>query len=325
MFRRDEMRKINFNEGYKIKDGMFGLAIADAIGVPVEFKSRDVLKKTPITDMVGYGTHSQPPGTWSDDSSMAIATMDSINERGSVDYDDIMTKFTEWVDESKYTATGDFFDIGITTSNAISRYKRGVSPNDCGEKGINSNGNGSLMRILPIVLYSYYNKLSNDDEHELINGVSSLTHAHPMSCLGCKIYSDLLKRILDGKNIKEAYDSLNYDDYVKYYDKLALNYYERVFDGSLSTVDENDIKSSGFVVDTLEASIWSNLNSSNYEEAVLKSINLGNDTDTIGAVTGSIAGIYYGYDNIPQKWRNNLNNKEYLDYVCNKFEQNLKK
>lgn len=321
--RKAEMSKINFNEGYKIKDGMFGLAIADAVGVPAEFKSRDILKKRPITDMVGYGTHSQPPGTWSDDSSMAIATMDSINEWGTIDYDDIMKKFAEWVDESKYTATGDFFDIGITTSNAISRYKRGVAPTDCGDKGVNSNGNGSLMRILPVVLYSYYNDLSNVEEIELINSVSSLTHAHSISCLGCKIFSDLIKKILDGKNVDEAYHSLNYDDYAGYYDKPALDYYKRVFDGSLATESESRIRSSGFVVDTLEASIWANLTSNNYEEAVLKAVNLGNDTDTVGAVTGAIAGIAYGYDNIPKKWRKNLNSKEFLESVCNSFEKQL--
>ena len=321
--RQNEMKKIDFGNGKKVKDGMFGLAIADAIGVPAEFKPRSVLKRNPITDMIGYGTHSQPPGTWSDDSSMAIATMDSINECGNINYDDIMKKFSEWMDDSKYTATGDFFDIGITTSNAIRRYKKGVPSIECGDTGINTNGNGSLMRILPIVLYSYYNKLSNEEEIELINNASALTHAHPISCLGCKIYSDLIKGILDGKDIYEAYNSLKAENYIGYYDKSTIDYYNRIFDGSLSVVGENDIHSSGFVVDTLEASIWSNLNAGNYEDAVLKAVNLGNDTDTVGAVTGSIAGILYGYDNIPEKWRNNLKSKEFLESVCKSFEQRL--
>ena len=186
--RSAEMSKINFKDGYKIKDGMFGLAIADAVGVPAEFKSRESLKRRPITDMVGYGTHSQPPGTWSDDSSMAIATMDSINECGTIDYDDIMKKYVEWVDESKYTATGDFFDIGITTSSAILRYKRGASPVNCGEKGVNSNGNGSLMRILPVVLYSYYNNLSNEEDSFPGSSISSTNITFSLSFTFRAIY-----------------------------------------------------------------------------------------------------------------------------------------
>ena len=321
----NEMKKINFEETSKTIDGMFGLAIADAVGVPVEFKSRTQLKNNPLTDMVGYGTHQQPPGTWSDDSSMAIATMDSINECESVDYTDIMKKFSEWVTQSKYTATGDFFDIGITTSNAIHNFREGINPVLCGENNIRSNGNGSLMRILPVVLYSYYNNLSDEEDIELINNTSSLTHAHEISRLGCKIYSDYLKKILSGKSKEQAYNELSANSYEKDYSKESIDYYKRMFDGSLANVEESEINSSGFVVDTLEASIWANLTSNNYQEAVLKAVNLGDDTDTVGAVTGSIAGILYGYENIPKKWRDNLKSKEYLEEICKDFDKVIEK
>lgn len=310
-------------EETKVKDGMFGLAIADAVGVPAEFKSREELRRNPITDMVGYGTHNQPLGSWSDDSAMAIATMDSLVEKDGVDYEDIMHKFYEWERNSKYTATGVFFDIGITTSNAIHNYSKGISPTECGERNIRSNGNGSLMRILPAVLYCYYNNIPYDEEVEIINNVSSLTHGHEISKLGCKIYSDYVKEILEGKTKEEAYEGLKYYEYDKYYGKDSIDYYKRLFDGSLSTAREEEIKSSGFVVDSLEASIWANLTSNDYEEAVLKAVNLGDDTDTVGAITGSIAGILYGYENIPQFWRDNLKSKEYLEDLCNKFDNKL--
>ncbi|MBQ4030604.1 MAG: ADP-ribosylglycohydrolase family protein [Bacilli bacterium] len=310
-------------ENTKVKDGMFGLAIADAVGVPAEFKSREELKINPITKMIGYGTHNQPEGTWSDDSSMAIATMDSINETGTIDYDDIMHKFFDWANNSKYTATGVFFDIGITTSNAIRSYTMGIDPIQCGEKSVRSNGNGSLMRILPVVLYCYYNNIPYEQEVELINNVSSLTHAHEISKLGCKIYADYMREILNGNNPEIAYENLKDYDYSKYYSQESIQYYKRLFDGSLKKAPEEEIRSSGFVVDTLEASIWCNLKSNNYEEAVLKAVNLGEDTDTVGAVTGSIAGVYYGYENIPEYWREHLKSKEYLDSLCTVFENKL--
>ena len=311
------------NNNTKIVDGILGLAIGDAIGVPAEFKSREELKRNPITNMIGYGTHNQPIGTWSDDSSMTIATIDSINECGKVDYYDIMNKFVDWENKSEYTATGIFFDIGITTSKALSNFKLGLNPLECGETAINANGNGSLMRILPIALYSYYNNLSDDKEVELINNCSSLTHAHEISCLGCKIYCDYIKLLLDGNTPEQAYRSMSMEKYRDNYSSQSLNYYKRIFDGSLLTAQEKDISSSGFVVSTLEASIWVNLHSNNYQEAILKAVNLGDDTDTVGAVAGSISGIVYGYEKIPNNWKENLKRKDYLIELCNKFEKTI--
>ena len=194
-------------------DGVFGFAIADAVGVPAEFKSRSTLSIRPITDMVGYGTHSQPAGTWSDDSSMTIATMDSINENKKIDYEDMMKKFAEWKNNAKYTATGDFFDIGISTSSAINNYLRGIEPTKCGGTGIRDNGNGSLMRILPVVLYLHLQELSYDKETEIINECSSLTHGHEISKMGCRIYADYIKSIIDGKSKEEALESISTIDY----------------------------------------------------------------------------------------------------------------
>ena len=144
-----------------IRDSVYGFAVGDALGVPVEFKSRNELKKFPVIGMSGYGTHQMPKGCWSDDTSMILATMDSIIEKNNIDYEDIMFKFCEWYRYGKYTANGVFFDIGIATSQSLNKYIAGISPIYCGQSDERSNGNGSLMRILPIVLYSYYNNSSN--------------------------------------------------------------------------------------------------------------------------------------------------------------------
>lgn len=304
-----------------IYGSILGFIVGDALGVPFEFYRREVLKRNPITDMVGFTVHNKPVGTWSDDTSLTIATIDSINECNDIDYDDIMKKFNDWCFNSKYTATGDVFDVGYTTYDGLQNYKKGINPTQCGGTDINDNGNGSLMRMLPVALYSYYNDL--DDNVSLVNDISSFTHAHEISKLGCKIYVDYIKNLIIKKDKMLAYKELCGNDYSKYYSEDSINYYKRILDGKLYEKTENEIESSGFVVSTLEASIWSNLTSNSYSETVLKSVNLGKDTDTVTAISGSIAGIIYGYDKIPKKWLDSLQNKELIYEIVRKFYNNL--
>ena len=136
----------------KVKDGIIGLVIGDALGVPVEFSYRKTLKENPVTGMRGYGTYNMPPGTWSDDTSMTIATMASIVNKQAIDYDDMMREFIDWVENGKYTQYEDTFDFGITTYNGLLNYKNGIDPILCGGTDERDNGNGSLMRILPLVV-----------------------------------------------------------------------------------------------------------------------------------------------------------------------------
>ena len=308
-----------------IIDGICGLAIGDAMGVPVEFINRDILQKNPVNKMMGFGSHSVPKGTWSDDTSLTIASIDSINNVGNIDYNDIMKKFLEWRERAKYTATNEFFDIGITTSIAINNYVRGVNPINCGSDDIRSNGNGSLMRIIPFTYYSFFNNYDRSGEVDLINNASSITHGHEISKLGCLIYNDYVKSIMKGLSKDEALDNLKNNDYANYYSDASINYYSNILSGKIKSKKISDIKSSGFVVDSLEASIWCVLKTNSYREAVLQAVNLGNDTDTIGAITGSIAGIIYGYESIPEEWIQDTKRIDYLIEVSKMFEHNLTK
>jgi len=308
-----------------IFDSVLGFAIGDALGVPIEFTSRKSLELNPLKEMVGYGSHKVPEGTWSDDSSMLLATMDSITEKGKIDYDDIMRKFCDWYINSKYTATGITFDIGVSTRTALTKFYKGVPALKCGGKGEFDNGNGSLMRILPIVLYSYFKDFNEEEEIKLLNEISSLTHAHEISKLGCKIYCDYVKLLINGYDKTESLKKLKFNNYNKYYSNVAISKYKNILDGNLREVNYDNIKSSGYVVDTLEASIWSVLKTNSYEEAVLKAINLGDDTDTVGAITGSLAGIIYGYENIPKKWIEKLKNRDYLVNLINEYSNSFYK
>ena len=144
---------MTINKQDVIKSGIFGVIVGDALGVPVEFTSRSERKADPVVNMREYGTHSQPKGTWSDDSSMALASLDSIIQNGEINYDDMMDRFRDWKINGNYTPHGKVFDVGITCSRAISQYGSGVNATECGCSGERDNGNGSLMRIMPVSLY----------------------------------------------------------------------------------------------------------------------------------------------------------------------------
>ncbi len=303
----------------KIYSGVIGHAIGDALGVPAEFMSRNQLLSHPICDMEGYGTHRMPAGTWSDDTSMEIALLQSLIDCKKFDFEDIMNNFCKWRECDEFTATGVTFDIGGTCARALSNYRIGMSPCECGGKDERSNGNGSLMRILPVAFVCYKNAIVGRDRYELVRKVSSLTHAHEISILGCFIYVNLICELLDNNDFATAYSRIQQDDYSMFSD-AALEVYERILTDNIARYDEGDISSSGYVLNTLEAALWCLSNTGSYEAAVLKAVNLGDDTDTVGAVVGSMAGILYGLEAIPHKWISKLQRSEYLLDLCDKFE-----
>lgn len=307
----------------KVLDCVIGHAVGDAMGVPTEFCAREKLLKNPVTDMIGFGSHPVPKGSWSDDTSMSIATMDAfINNNGEVNLKDIMMNFYYWLKEGKFTPFDDVFDAGRTCVQAVVNFSYSLDEKTCGLKDINSNGNGSLMRMYPIALYAFYKGLLEEEVINLVNQVSSLTHAHEISRLGCYIYTRYMMFLLSGLTKEEAYKKIRMIDYSSYSDE-AIKVYNRILDNNIINLKIDDIKSSGYIVDTLEASLWILLNSKDYKEAIIASTNIGNDTDTIGAVTGSMAGVIYGIDSIPSKWVDTLIQKDYLYKIADDFEKTL--
>lgn len=291
----------------KILSGMMGLAIGDALGVPVEFSSRKQLQENPVTDMLEYGTHNQPKGTWSDDSSMAFCTVVSLTEK-SLNIEDIRKRFEDWYYNDYMTPNNQLFDCGYTVSNAIE--------NKMGCDDVYSNGNGSLMRILPIAYYLYVHKELN--LYDVVKEVSSITHAHDRSVLGCAIYVSIAISLIEEKPLKESIINAldTFKDYPEFY------HYQDLY--NLENLQENDITSSGYVVATLKASLWCLLKTSNYKDCVLKAVNLGDDTDTVGAVCGGLAGLIYGYDDIPNSWLQSLQRRRFLESICVDYATSLK-
>ena len=255
-----------------LRDAIFGLAVGDALGVPYEFRPRGSFT---CTGMVGHGTHDQPAGTWSDDTSMTLATCDSIRACGHVDTGDMLSRFRAWIDGGAYAIDGVVFDYGSTTARALAA--------GTGRAGERDNGNGSLMRIAPLAFTG-----ATDDE---VRAVSAITHAHPVSTEACVDMVHVMRALAAGASPAEAVPDV----------------------GVLLAASEKDLRSGGFVRDTYCAALWCLAVSGSYGECVLRAVNLGEDTDTTAAVAGALAGVAYGIEGIPGEWLSELRGKDIIE------------
>lgn len=302
---------------YKIKSAIFGHAVGDALGVPVEFTSREERKASPVTKMIGYGTFPYPAGTWSDDTSMTLACLDSLAE--GINYEDMMVKFCQWFEHAKYTPSDEVFDIGNATRKSLLLYLlNGVPALECGQKSEWDNGNGSLMRTIPIILYLTYStesKKTVSEKIEYIENASMLTHGHKRSLIGCGIYAFVLFELLKKQDKTSLFKGIkNAKDFYK--NQPEFEQYCRIFNKDFKTLPEEKIYGDGYVVSCLEAALWCLITTDSYKECVLKAVNLGDDTDTTAAVVGGLAGVLYGYDSIPKTWINTLKRKTYINELC---------
>lgn len=299
----------------EIKSVVLGLSAADALGVPAEFKTREALAKNPVTGMTGFGSHSVPAGSWSDDTSMLLCALDSL-ANGGIDYDEIMRNFGKWLNDGEFTPGGKTFDFGGICAGAIRNYSKNHVPAlECGLTDEYSNGNGSLMRIQPFGLYLLFTDMTLEEKMKVIHNGSALTHAHPCSLIGCGIYTFVLWELLENKSIESVRRGL--EKAKEYYAAEAdLQRYARIFEPGFADIPENEIISGGYVVYTLETALWCLLNTDSYRDCVLKAVNLGSDTDTTAAVAGSLAAVLYGIDSIPADWLNTLLRRDYIEDMC---------
>lgn len=252
---------------------VWGAAVGDALGVPYEFKVRDSFT---CTGMMGYGTHDQPAGTWSDDTALLLATCDSIKQCGCADISDMLIRFRSWYDQGDYTPDGRVFDVGITTATSLHLGYGGTDEW--------SNGNGSLMRIAPLAFCG-----ASDDE---VRAASAITHAHRISTETCVQFVHMLRQAAESP--RALHERL-----------LAI----------FSDVPRDEVRSGGFVRDTLQASLWCFATTDSYRDCVLTAVNLGSDTDTTACVAGALAGTAYGVNAIPKEWRDALRGSTLLKDV----------
>lgn len=297
-----------------IRDGIYGGAVGDAFGVPFEFLGREIVENRIKSYMVGNGSHKQDKGTWSDDTSMTLCLLDNIEKE--INYKLIMDSFIQWYQLGKYTANGECFDIGRGTKNALERYKNGVSPVKCGSKRISNNGNGSLMRCIPIIYYLYYCK--KGIQRDIIHNLSSLTHGNEIALMACDMYVSLGYRLLCGVEKTSAY-IYAMEETVNYWGVDEVDGVKELV--NIPNLKHNELSGSGYVISTLQSVIWCLLNSETYEECIYKCVKIGGDTDTIASTAGGLAGIIYGKDAIPVDWVKDLKNKELIEGICNNWEK----
>lgn len=267
----------------RLRSAVYGIAIGDALGLPVQFQSRDSYPE--VTEMI-KGELPWPAGTWSDDTSLTLARVDSLLTCEGVDVPDMRARFMDWMDNGAYTQDGEAFDQGFTTVHALT-HGRGCTNEQ-------SNGNGSLMRILPL---AFVKNLSD----EQIAQVSGITHAHPLSVEACTVYVHAAQLILDGFSLTAALETAS----------LSSEIFSYLAD--IGSKKRNEIRSTGYVKDSLEASFWCLLTTDNFRDALIRAVNLGDDTDTIGAITGGMAGLVYGMESVPDSWMNALRKKEIIE------------
>ena len=273
----------------RLLGSFLGLAIGDAVGTTVEFRARDTFE--PVTDMVGKGPFNLPAGYFTDDTSMALCLAESLIEHSELDRNDLLNRFSKWYREGVNSPTGRCFDIGATTRSAIVNWeKNGSVLNNTGPWDA---GNGSIMRLAPAVI-KYYNDSDRAIATAIMQGET--THGSVEACDSC----DLLARVLLTAFVSDDKNAvLNVD---------AQDHWADNVKNILTTLDvtRDEVKSSGYVIHTLHAALWCFKNTDNFRDAILLATNLGDDADTVAAVTGQIAGAFYGMSGIPIMWLDKL-------------------
>ena len=308
------------------KDILLGTAIGDALGLPVQFLDREVIAKNPVTTMEGLDQFNIPAGTWSDNTSLSFCLAESLCN--GYDLNDIINKFTKWMYEDYWTPANETFDINYINYFTIVNLRNNGSPHIAGINNKRGNSDGSLMRILPLVPYIL--NMEEENRFRIIKEISSLTYRHSGSILACIALCEFAIQYINLQLVEEAYQAMQQtilqllkkemfiEEDIPFKRLVGLSYEE------FKAIELKDIHSTEYVIDTLEASLWCIFNTTNYKDAVLKAVNLGDDTDTVGAITGGLAGIIYGYDTIPSEWLEVLAKKDDIIELADKLDSIMK-
>ena len=285
---------------------LLGLAVGDAVGTAVEFKPRGTFE--PVTDMTGGGPFGVPAGAWTDDTSMALCLATSLVEKNGFDAQDQMERYWRWYQEGYLSSIGRCFDIGTITRTALESFHETGNPFS-GSTEPNTAGNGSIMRLAPVVLM-YYPDLESILHYSVKS--SRTTHA-TLECLeACQILAGVIYRALQGKNKQEVLVE-------KDLFPLTSEALKEISYGDYFEKAESQIRGTGYVVESLEAALWSFWTTDSYEAAILRAVHLGDDADTTAAICGQVAGAYYGMSSIPQQWLEKLVMRTEIEALAEKL------
>ena len=272
---------------------LLGLAVGDAVGTTVEFRERGTFK--PLTDMVGGGPFKLQAGQWTDDTSMALCFADSLLTQGAFDPVDQLERYARWRREGYLSSTGRCFDIGGTVSEALRTFERSGNPRS-GPTSPNRAGNGSIMRLAPVVLAFHPDRIAID---RYAAESSVTTHGAPEAVASCRILGGIVGAMLAGDGKAEALSTVRPADWMS--PRLR-----QIAAAEYRGNGAEEVRGSGYAVDSLEAALWSFERTESFEAAILLAANLGDDADTTAAVCGQLAGAFYGASGIPARWRDKV-------------------
>ncbi|MGI8541793.1 MAG: ADP-ribosylglycohydrolase family protein [Rubrobacteraceae bacterium] len=291
----------------RCRGAMLGLAAGDALGASVEFMERGTFD--PVSDMDRGTVHGNPPGSWTDDTSMALCLAESLIEKNGMNLTDQLERYVRWQRDGHMSSVGHCFDIGNATSDALSHFERTGDPHS-GSTDPYSTGNGSIMRLAPVPLF--FASASADEAVEYSGESSRTTHGSPEAVDACRYFGSLICAAANGMEKDELLSETFAPSNVA--PKIA-----EVAHGSFKRKGESEIRGSGYVVRSLEAALWAFHNSETFEEGALFAVNLGDDADTTGAVYGQLAGAFYGEDEIPERWRDKLAFRETIESLADEL------
>jgi ADP-ribosylglycohydrolase len=292
---------------------LLGLAIGDALGTTIEFRSPGSF--TPVDDIIGGGPFNLAPGEWTDDTSMALCLASSLIECRGFDPADQMKKYLLWYREGYMASNGRCFDIGATTRHALFKFEKTREPY-CGSTDPSSAGNGSLMRLAPVPLFFTRNPA---EAIEKSGENSRTTHGAPAAVDACRYMGSLIAGAIIGTG-KEELLSSHYCIVPGYWNEHPLvPEIDEIATGSFKHRNPPEIKGSGYVVKSLEAALWAFYRSDSFREGCLMAVNLGDDADTTGAIYGQIAGAFYGISGIPMKWREKIVQHDIIKSLAEKI------
>jgi ADP-ribosylglycohydrolase len=300
--------------------GLMGFVIGDILGFPLSGKTREELLKEPVTKLKPFDDTSIEEGAWSNNTSLLLTTIDSINAKCAIDYEDMMIKLSIYKNHASYTPLGIVLDIDRTTARSIDKYiEEKENPLLCGVES--STNNKSLMRVFPLSYYAIDTHLKELEILDLVKKVSSLTHPNEECRMACYIYVRFAMFLINGKDKLAAYNMTKAVDYTMFTEDTRFKF-DRLLKNNITDYKLKDIVSDDNVVNTLETVIWVLLNANNYKESIIGSINLGDDTSSIGALVGALAGILYGYESIPEEWLDKIIKKDYIMDIFEEFCEN---
>ena len=274
----------------RARGALLGLAVGDALGTTLEFKQRDSYPL--LQDMIGGGPFQLLPGQWTDDTAMALALAESLSQDGGLDASDLMGRFVDWHERGTYSCTGHCFDIGITTRQALARWKATGNP-VAGAIDPQTAGNGSLMRLAPVALRHFRNRSMLRD---VAARQSRTTHGAAEAVDACVAFAEVLADAIEGAKRSEVLRART----------GFAGAIEAIMAGSWRGKRRSSVRSTGYVAHALEAALWSVGASGSYREAVLRAANLGDDADTTAAIAGQLSGALQGASGIPEEWRKKL-------------------